>query len=101
MPVAEIMLELLNFPVKNRSRLGGARKPLGRQVKMMRRWFLSPGLPLALATVGTFVLANSWISQNRELVRAYDDVSRLQRSQLVIEHDEIWRDQWLIALNQE
>ena len=68
---------------------------------MMRGWLLSPGLPLALAVIGTVGLANSWIRQNRELVGAYENLSRLQRSQLVIDTDEIARDQWLIALDQE
>jgi hypothetical protein len=62
---------------------------------------ISPGLPLLLAVVGTMGLANSWIVQNRELTRAYEDVSRLQRSQLVIDTDQIARDQWLIAMDQE
>ena len=67
----------------------------------MRRWFFSPGLPLALAVIGTVGLTLAWVRQNRELVRAYEDIARLQRSQLVIDTDEIWRDQWLIALDQE
>jgi len=67
----------------------------------MRGWILSPGLPLALAVIGSFGLAYSWQVQNRELVHAYDDVTRLQRSQLVVENDEVWRDQWIIALSQE
>jgi hypothetical protein len=67
----------------------------------MRGWLLSPGLPLVLATIGTIGLGYSWYIQNFELVRATEDVSRLERSQLVIDSDEIARDQWLIALDQE
>jgi hypothetical protein len=68
---------------------------------MMRGWILSPALPLALAAIGTLALIYSWVHQNRELVRAYEEMSRLQRSQLVIDTDEVARDQWLIALDQE
>jgi hypothetical protein len=67
----------------------------------MRRWLFSPALPLLLAVIGTVSLTTAWVRQNRELVRAYDNISRLQRSQLVIDTDEIARDQWLIALDQE
>lgn len=68
---------------------------------MIRRWLLSQRLPSMLAVIGTALLIISWVRQNRELVRASEDVSRLQRSQLVIDTDEIARDQWLIALDQE
>jgi hypothetical protein len=68
---------------------------------MMRRWIISPGLPLVLAAIGTIGLINSWARQNRELVRANENVYLLQRSQLVIDIDEIARDQWLIAIDQE
>lgn len=68
---------------------------------MSHGWLVSPGLPLALAVIGTLGLAYSWDVQNRELISAVDDTTRLQRSQLVIDIDEISRDQWLIALDQE
>lgn len=67
----------------------------------MRSWVLTVGLPLGLAVIGTLGLIDAWDHQNRELARATENVSRLQRSQLVIDNDEIARDQWLIALDQE
>src|SRR5258708_31309830 len=68
---------------------------------MMRRWLVSPGLPLGLAVIGMVALTIAWVRQNRELILANEDMFRLQRSQLVIDSDEIARDQWLIALDQE
>jgi hypothetical protein len=54
-----------------------------------------------MAMIGTAALAYSWQMQNQELVKASDDVSRLQRSQMVVDIDEIQRDQWLIALDKD
>jgi hypothetical protein len=68
---------------------------------MTRDWMLSPGLPLALAALGTLSLTFAWLRENDELARAKSNMDRLQRSQLVIDIDQIARDQWIIALNQE
>src|SRR5687768_14271388 len=67
----------------------------------MRTSWLSSTVPLLLAAIGTALLIYSWVYEKGEMARALDDVNRLQRSQLVIGFDEIARDQWFIALNQE
>jgi hypothetical protein len=68
---------------------------------MTRGWVLSPGIPLLLAVIGTAALAYSWYLQSGELVRASDYMARLERTQFIIENDELSLDQWLIALDQE
>src|SRR5215212_1183141 len=68
---------------------------------MMRRWILNSAVPLVLAAIGTAALIYSWSYEKRELIRASEEVNRLQRSQLVIDIDEVARDQWIIAFNQE
>jgi mevalonate kinase len=67
----------------------------------MRGWILNSALPLVLAVAGTASLVYSWSYEKEELSRATDEVNRLQRSQLVIDIDEVARDQWIIAFNQE
>jgi hypothetical protein len=54
-----------------------------------------------LAAAGTASLIYSWSYEKQELARASEEVNRLQRSQLVIDIDEVARDQWIIAFNQE
>lgn len=68
---------------------------------MSRNWYRGPFFPIALAIIGTSGLTYAWVRQNHELIHAYEESTRLQRSQLVIDLDEIARDQWLIAFNQE
>ncbi len=67
----------------------------------MRHYLLNSVVPLVLAVIGTAALIYSWSYEKQELARAYEEVNRLQRSQLVIDTDEVARDQWIIALNQE
>jgi len=67
----------------------------------MRRWILNSAVSLILAALGTAALVYSWSYEKQELARASEEVNRLQRSQLVIDIDEVARDQWIIAFNQE
>lgn len=67
----------------------------------MRHWILNSAVPLVLAVAGTAALIFSWSYEKQELARASEEVNRLQRSQLVIDIDEVSRDQWIIAFNQE
>lgn len=67
----------------------------------MRVWFLNTAIPLVLAAAGTTALVYSWSYEKQELSRASEEVNRLQRSQLVIDIDQVARDQWIIAFNQE
>jgi len=67
----------------------------------MKRWLTNSFFPLLLAAVGTFALVYSWTYEKKELADATEDMARLQRSQLVIDIDEVARDQWIIAFNQE
>src|SRR5262245_23868713 len=68
---------------------------------MIRRWILNSAIPLVLAATGTAALVYSWSNEKQKLARASEEVNRLQRSQLVIDIDQVARDQWIIALNQE
>src|SRR6266850_6073007 len=67
----------------------------------MRHWRLNSAFPLVLAGAGTLALIYSWSYEKHQLARASEEVSRLQRSQLVIDIDEVARDQWIIAFDQE
>ena len=67
----------------------------------MRRWMQGSSIPMLFAVAGTAALVYSWSVEKRELARVSEALNRLQRSQMVVNIDQLARDQWLIALNQE